>query len=375
MAEGDLVRSCKDDHSLSLNNESFPEQTDEVPSPIHRDTPSDSFPQTPYDPVDRTRVDYIPMSRTHFTRESPSVEVSPRTYALSNSARSNSLFKANTFNLANVSTGSVQSLPSQALSHIVEQRKSTLRAEPQEGKSHYYGDLASPIYERTQRWRNNSTSRLETIKAQNSALEVAECSFAPSLAPKTVAYWNSSDSVSVRTYKWQQDAERRQLQAKVSTRQARLEEETHSECPFRPTLMRGDQNGRKEQFDGKKFYARTVAWQREVQIKAQSPKAEQPSEPVTRVRKVFVQPKDTKKPEIHSELEDFKRHAASLSKLLQQDCPPSASVPKRVAVSTPSVKLKTRETSKADLRQALLQAKISFLESQVSSVLRGSLLP
>lgn len=370
MAEGDLAQGCKDDHSLSLNNESFPGETDEVPSPIHRDTPSDSFPATPYDPVDRTRVDYIPMSRTHFTRESPSIEVSPRVYTLSSSVRSSSsLFKANTFNLANVSTGSVQSLPSEALSHIVEQRKTTLRAEPQEAKRRYYGDLAAPIYERTQRWRNNSTSRLETIKAQNSALEVAECSFTPSLAPKTVAYWQPSDSVSVRTHKWQQEVETRQRQAKVGTRQARVEEETHSECPFRPTLMRGDQDCRREEFDGKKFYARTVAWQREVQIKAQSPKAE-PPEPVIKERKVFVRPKDTKKAEIDTELADFKSHAASLSKLLQQG---PVSVPKRVAVCTPSVKLKTRETSKADLRQALLQAKIAFLESQVSSVLRGSL--
>ena len=216
----DLGQGSKEDQTLSLNNASFQGQTDEVPSPIHRDTPSDSFPLNAYDPVDRTRVDYIPMSRTHFTRESPSIEVSPRVYAspLSSSTRSvSSLFKANTFNLANVSTASVQSLPSETLSHIVELRRTAIKADPQGEKRPYYADFAVPIYERTQKWRNNSTSRLETIKAQNSAIEVAECSFAPSLAPKTVAYWQHSESVPVRTYKWQQDVERRQQQAKVSS--------------------------------------------------------------------------------------------------------------------------------------------------------------
>lgn len=215
----DLGQGCKEDQTLSLNNASFQGQIDEVPSPIHRDTPSDSFPLTAYDPVDRTRVDYIPMSRLHFTRESPSIEVSPRLYAspLSSSTRSvSSLFKANTFNLANVSTASVQSLPSETLSHIMEHRRTAIKADPQVEKSTYSTNFAVPIYERTQKWRNNSTSRLETIKAQNSAIEVAECSFAPSLAPKTVAYWQHSESVPVRTYKWQQEVERKQQQAKVS---------------------------------------------------------------------------------------------------------------------------------------------------------------
>jgi hypothetical protein len=134
----------------------------------------------------------------------------------------------------------------------------------------------------------------------------------------------------------------------------------------------GDESSQNEPFDGKKFYAKTVAWKRDAQIKAQSP-VKLVVESIPKVKKPIVRVKEAKRPEIDTELEDFKRHAASLSKILQQGSPKSSqTVPKRVAVSIPSVKLKTRETSKADLRQALLQAKIAFLESQVSGVLQGS---
>ena len=135
-------------------------------------------------------------------------------------------------------------------------------------------------------------------------------------------------------------------------------------------MRRGEES--REPFDGKRFYAKTMAWKRDAQIKAQSP-VKPVVESIPKAKKPITRVKEAKRPEIDTELEDFKRHAASLSKILQQGSPkPSQTLPKRVAVSIPSVKLKTRETSKADLRQALLQAKIAFLESQVSGVLQGS---
>lgn len=349
---------------ISLNNGSFQGQSEDVPSPIHRRTPSDSFTPAGFDPVDRTRVDYVPLPRSHF--DTPSIEVSPRTYMspMSTSMRSPSvLLKANTFNLGNVSTASVESLSSTVLTQIMQQRKRSLQPALSPQPSTYYQDLAAPIYERTQRWRHNSTSRLQSIKAQNYAMEAAECSFTPSLAPKTDSLCQPSESVSERTYKWQAEVEKRHKEAKV-----RVEEEVSAECPFKPTLVGGDSGG-VPSFNGKQFYAKNLAWQKEVKAKTTSPKVS--IQPVKRPFKPsIIQVKVVKRPELDSELAEFKQHAASLSKLLSPGSISSKeSIGSRAAVTVPSVKLKTKETRKTDIRQELLKAKIAFLESQVEGVL------
>ena len=368
---------------MSFNNGSISFQTQQIdlPSNSHR-TPSD-FVAPMMDLVDRTRVDYVPLSRSQreFSKETPSVETSPRLAATSRTDRTSPslqlstsrLLKANTLNLSCVSSASVSSLPLTALSHIVEQRKNGPQSTPQSDEKSYFQDLSSPIYERTQRWRTSSASRLTSMKAQNLEKEIADCSFAPSLAPKTLAYVPSG-SVELRTQQWKVDSAKKLLQTK-----AKIEEEIASDCPFQPTLFQSESP--KSSFDGKKFYTRNVEWQRKVQNRAKG--VYEPSKPppvppktVKRLNDVGATPPRLSKLDYQqvAELEEFKLHAASLSKILKgsQTARDGGKNRRAEAVANSQFRLKSGETNRTAIRQELLMAKIALLEGQVSTALKAS---